>query len=800
MSLRIRDRLLLGLLLPLLALLALGVALDHQRRSRAAEARHLAQFRADTGDFARDIESRIQRVHGIVAVMAVGGKAGTNANPPIVSAIYAPNGRRIAGDERFPVQENSIAFRRAAQEGALVTGPIDAADPRRPVFAFYHLPAPSEEGQPILVAQATIPLGADPATEFAWPDAGEELGPAIATDKAGTRVLRRVQRIFLPGPDPDRAALLATTRPLDTARAENRRELWRRLGFLGLVALAGLLLATLLSRSLAQPLDLATRTARDIESGDLAARFQPDAGPAELREFGDATNRMIDQLDGRHRQLRHKVETRGDELASARAQLSAVFESIPEGLLVTDLEGRVLQVNQHLGQLFRPALANPTLLHHLVDQLRPQVEDADTFEAFALDHLRSMDRDGTLDFVLRGHPRRHLRLVTSPVHDSDDKPFARLWLFADITEHIQLDASLREVQKTEAMGQLAGGIAHDFKNYLGIIIGNLHHIGLAQNPADRKACMTDARNAAERAAALANQLMRFSQRVELHTEQIDTVEFLQAVVQIVRGRIPAGVQIELDTAEQVWPIRVDTGQMERVFLNLCINAVDAMPAGGTISITARNLPSSERISLPGHHDMVEFTVTDTGTGIPPDVKARVFEPFFSTKPVGGETGNGLGLYNCLAIIQDHSGSILCDSEVGQGTTFRLLLPRATNPVEDNAHILVVDDDHNVLEVIEQLLLEQGFRVTTTATAEAAIAQLNRADQVDLVLLDLVLPGDESGVDVFRHLRDRGDETPVIVCTGFPEKAAQIPGETEVVTKPFNLASLVASIRRTLGQG
>jgi len=367
----------------------------------------------------------------------------------------------------------------------------------------------------------------------------------------------------------------------------------------------------------------------------------------------------------------------------------------------------------------------------------------------------------------------------------------------------------RDRERIEMVRKISGGIAHDFKNFLTTILGNLSLLEQAEEH-ERAELVGDATNAALVASELAHQLMAMSDQVEINPQLWRATHLVRNAERLIHKVLPFDVRVELDLQEDLWSVQADSTHMGRVFHNLMVNAIHAMPEGGTIRFSARNLPAD---AVEDRCDMVEFEILDEGVGMAPEIISRIFEPYFSTK--GKEYGkvNGLGLYIASTIMHGHGGTIECSSEIGTGTSFRVCVPRSTGVETESAaaepdhlnhalRLLVVDDEEIFRNLTTDLLTRYGFSVVTARDGKEAVDVASQSlEPFDLILLDLKMPV-LSGTKVFRLLRERGVKTPVVVCTGFPDQAQSFEEETgqppdAVVLKPFDFEVLVKTVERVL---
>ena len=305
-------------------------------------------------------------------------------------------------------------------------------------------------------------------------------------------------------------------------------------------------------------------------------------------------------------------------------------------------------------------------------------------------------------------------------------------------------------------------------------------------------------------------MLAFSRRRPLKAESIDVVAHLNGMRTMLDGSLGGAIEVQMQFAEDVWPVEVDAGEMELAILNLCVNARDAMGGGGAIIISVENAHAPARDGLRG--DIVQISVTDTGYGMPPEVQARAFEPFFTTKETS--KGSGLGLPQVYGFAQQSGGSVAIASEVGVGTIVTLQLPRAqrepapapraeqptpTGVAERldgkrRGHILLVEDDKEVSALTRELLNSLGFTVTHVSSGDAALGALADSRPVDQVLSDIMMPGGLSGLELAREIRRRHPGIPVVLMTGYAEAAAGMKdGEFSILHKPFRVEALAKAL-------
>jgi signal transduction histidine kinase/ActR/RegA family two-component response regulator len=380
----------------------------------------------------------------------------------------------------------------------------------------------------------------------------------------------------------------------------------------------------------------------------------------------------------------------------------------------------------------------------------------------------------------------------------------------ETTERQRAEEILHQSQKLEAIGQLTGGIAHDFNNLLTVILGSL---GLADHLASGnerlKRLLNGARRAAERGAGLTHDLLAFSRRQPLRTQLIHPTERLVGATNLLRRSLHGDIALEIDLPKDIRAIEVDPGQLELTVLNIGLNARDAMPEGGILRVGAGDVRLDDPAAgLVG--DFVAITVSDTGTGIPPEIQAKVFEPFFTTKEVG--KGSGLGLSQAYGFVKQSGGAIKLASAVGTGTTVTLYLPAAAamppEPVAAPAlavevaaapgTVLVVEDDPDVAELAAQLIGDLGYAVRIAPSARSALDLLRESEPVDLVFSDIMMPGGMNGVELGRFVRAHFPTVAVLLATGFSEAAIGVEAKGfTLITKPYHATELASAIARLI---
>jgi signal transduction histidine kinase len=391
--------------------------------------------------------------------------------------------------------------------------------------------------------------------------------------------------------------------------------------------------------------------------------------------------------------------------------------------------------------------------------------------------------------------------VLAPSVDGPPKEIFGVML--DATDRRHLEEQLTQARKMEAVGQLTGGVAHDFNNLLTVVLGNVDMLARKVEDEARRARRIDAiRQAAERGRDLTRQLLAFSRRQHLSPVTLDVGALIRDFAPLLRQAVGEAVTVDLALAEEALCTHVDPTQLETALLNLAVNARDAMPDGGVLSIRSGREAGEDG-------DWIAISVEDSGVGMSPEVRERVFEPFFTTKEVG--KGSGLGLSQVYGFVRQSDGEVQLDSLPGQGSTFRLMLPVSHRPAAKDLRaardegvldggderILLVEDDPTVLSLTLDLLTGLGYQVTCATNATQALEVLQSGAEIELLFTDVVMPGGMSGVSLARTARELNPHIAVLLTSGFMGDGAVSDVEFPLLDKPYETPVMAAKLRKLL---
>ena len=529
--------------------------------------------------------------------------------------------------------------------------------------------------------------------------------------------------------------------------------------------------------------------------------------------------RAEDELRTLNAELEDRVQERTAEVNRSRELLDAVIENMPDALILKDADDD-----------FRYVLVNRAG-ERLMGKDRSEIVGRVDHELFPEDQATAFLEEDR-EVVATGQPRlcaerslstlNGIRLIDTskvPIPSGNGGHGFVLGIVRDLTEQKALEAQLRQSQRMHAVGRLTGGIAHDFNNILAIILGNVDLLREQLDDGSESAEMADeVLGAAAHGAELVHRLLAFSRMQHLEPTALDLNERLPAIVALLKRTLGEAISIKVKPAEDLWPAMVDPTQVDDALVNLAINARDAMPEGGSLTIETGNEVLDEEYAAqnvevaPG--DYVMLAVSDSGTGMAPGVIARAFEPFFTTK--AEEKGTGLGLSQVYGWVKQSGGHIQIYSELGHGTTIKLYLPRATATAEGvsdhtepdtiaaggNETILVVEDNPKVLRTVVRQLRDLGYASIEATNGAEALDMIRSGAGFDLLLTDIVMPGGITGYELAARVREIQPAVKILFTSGYTELAvtAGDANRGPLLSKPYRKQDLGRAIRAVLDNG
>ena len=562
------------------------------------------------------------------------------------------------------------------------------------------------------------------------------------------------------------------------------------------------------------------------QAGHLAAeREAPAEETVYLKLYNETLIRKLEdkmeQLEGAKEALEQDVTERKraeEALRGEREKLELVTQNIGAGLGIISRDYRTLWANNVLKRIFGDVEGKDCYLaYNKRTEICPGCGVQEVFKKGSgtfVHEQEGKDIEGNTIWS---------EIIATPIKDQDGNITAALELVIPITERKRaeqemafLQEQLRQSQKIEAIGRLAGGIAHDFNNLLTVIQGNaqLSLMDLQEGDPLRKN-IDEIKRASERAAELTRQLLAFSRKQVMEMRILALNQVLQRLDKMLRRMIGEDIELETIPSESLGTVKADPGQMEQVVINLAVNARDAMPEGGKLTIETANVELDEEYALshvavtPGRYVML--SLSDTGVGITPEVKEKIFEPFFTTKGVG--KGTGLGLSTVYGIVKQSGGNIWVYSEPGQGTAFKIYFPRVDEPVEElreevvkevvrgDETILVVEDEETVRKLAVRVLKRQGYKILEASEGGRALLLCEEfKDRIHLILTDVVMPG-ISGRKLVDRLKEIHPEMKVLYMSGYTDNAILHHGileeGTNFIQKPFSMDGLARKVREVL---
>ena len=508
-----------------------------------------------------------------------------------------------------------------------------------------------------------------------------------------------------------------------------------------------------------------------------------------------------------------------EDLRAAEVRFARIFNSTPVAIAAVDAAGLLLRPNAAFARLAPEALKaqpQPSLFNIVAERHHAALNSA------LAEAAEGKGEIAPLDVALEGAgAARSARLFVSAADPKSDEGASATVFALDTTEQRTLQENLAQSQKMQAIGQLAGGVAHDFNNVLTAIIGYSDLLLANHRPTDPSfQDIMQIKQNANRAAGLVRQLLAFSRRQTLRPETLQLNDVLSELHLLLRRLVGETIQLDVVNGRDLWLVKADLNQFEQVIVNLVVNARDAMKDGGKITLRTRNFPAAECASVkemavtPTDYVLVE--VVDTGHGIPADVRDKIFEPFFTTKEVG--KGTGLGLSMVYGIVKQTGGYVFCESEPGSGATFRILLPRlvesgaeeqpkkeAFKPAADltgRGAILLVEDEEAVRAFASRALTSRGYTVLEAETGADALRVADQASEpINLIVSDVIMP-EMDGPTMLAELRRRGVTAKAVFVSGYADDAfsRNLPETQDFVflPKPFTLKQLIETVKAATG--
>jgi PAS domain S-box-containing protein len=590
------------------------------------------------------------------------------------------------------------------------------------------------------------------------------------------------------------------------------------LEFLRLMLIGGLLFLVLFYFT-TRPLLAVSQLLARIDPRAPAAQRLPALPLHRDDEIGALVGSINGLLQSAERSIK-SAERSAAALSASEARLSAIMNHANTAISIKDLLGRYVFINRRFEEIFgltagevQGASDRALFPSEVAEEMRRH--DAAVISAGrAIETEEQLHRDG---------PPRWYLISRFPLVGPGGRIYAVCAMATDTTERRQLESQLQQAQKMEAVGQLTGGVAHDFNNLLTVILSNADFLEseLADRPELQQLAQL-AREAAERGSQLTKRLLAFSRRQPLDAKVTDVVRLIRGMGDLMRRTLGEQITIELALAQDAWPALVDRTQLEAALLNLAVNARDAMPDGGRLTIEAGNVRVEQAGALPVADvepgEYVAIAVSDTGIGMTSDVLARAFEPFFTTKDVG--KGTGLGLSMVYGFVRQSGGQVRLYSEPGHGTTVRIYLPRGMPAEKPQAGevvgaavtrgrgetVLVVEDNELVRSHVERMLTDLGYRVIAAPDGRRALEIVEHTPEIDLVFTDMVMPGGIDGLRLAEEAKRLRPGLPVLLTSGFTEAslsgrekgAGREPGgEVEMLAKPYRRDALAKRLRELL---
>jgi PAS domain S-box-containing protein len=545
--------------------------------------------------------------------------------------------------------------------------------------------------------------------------------------------------------------------------------------------------------------------------GEVSARQLPDG---QLQAFvRDISERK--RAEKRQLELMEELKRSESEARERHALFRSIFEGVPEGIALIDQERRIVMVNPALTRIF--GYEADELIGASTLKLYARPADWEDQALIMVDAHGGHMQPRIIRFQRRNGEIFPGEVISAPYRNGGGELRGYIGIIRDVSEEQRREEELRQAQRLESLGQLTGGIAHDFNNLLTVITGNLQLIDMELKDERLKRYLGQVEQAAQMGAQLNKRLMLFGRQQLLAPTAVNLNDRVTNMLELLRRTIGEDISVRIALSKNLWSTRTDADEIENAILNLAINARDAMPNGGNLVIETENVvidKDGAREELPPG-SYVRLSISDTGSGMPAEVLARAFEPFFTTKEPG--KGTGLGLSGIYGFVKQSAGHITIDSEVGQGTTATIYLPKfdkggptdlavqeqqPETPIRGAGEtILVVEDNPDVRRVTVERIKSLGYKVIEAENGQTAIVAFDSGQAIDLVFSDVIMPGGMSGFELARRILEFKPSQKVLLTSGFPGAATrageQINHTFPMLRKPYNQIELGRFIQAAL---
>jgi two-component system cell cycle sensor histidine kinase/response regulator CckA len=542
--------------------------------------------------------------------------------------------------------------------------------------------------------------------------------------------------------------------------------------------------------------------------------FQISANIVKSKE-GNPLCLMASFIDITERKAAEKsLQNAYDDLERSEEKYRSLFEQSKDAIFISEDGGSITDVNPAGLELLGFDEKNELLKENMGD-LFADPEDRKSF--FEVLRREKFVKDREFRFIRKGKEEIIVNSTTSAILDESKDTLSFLSIVRNITKQKAIQQQLAQAQRMESVGTLAAGIAHDFNNILGIIMGHSTHLEMAgTEPGSATRSVDSIQKATARGAALVNQLLTFARKTESVYEQVRVNDVVDEVSRLLKETLPKTITVLTDLKTDLPPLNADATQINQVLLNLCVNARDAMPAGGNIKITTDTVDSGEislKFPTAAGKEYIVMKVSDSGIGMDEETRRRIFDPFFTTKDIGKGTGLGLALVH--SIVTNHGGFVDVETELGKGTTFSIYLPVTEGKILENPPpplsfneapggeetILLIEDEDMFVSLASEVLASKGYKVLTASDGEAGLKLFTtRQNDIDIVISDLGLPK-LSGDEVLLKIRSIAPLVKLIAASGYIDSDTRVKlvdaGVNHFVQKPYMFAEILKTIRQAI---